>query len=161
MEERVGVAEIKRHPLRPEGFEEPLFLGRAAKKEIAEHLKESSAWLKRAGEARDVGSPAGKPCHVLKRPDGSAYLVSVEPEGAGCPRRRRGTRARKRRVGGVIERWREVGGWWGPDGGTHRLCFRVLLSAADAGSPGGAVVDLAFDRSGERAGSWSLLRVLD
>ncbi len=159
MEERVSVSEIRRHPLRPEGFEEPLFLGRAAKKEIAEHMRESAAWLKKASEARAGGPPAGEPCHVLKRPDGSAYLVRVEPKSAGYRRRRRGTRTRKRRVRSVIERWREVGGWWGPDGGTRRLCFRVLLG--DTGEAGGVVVDLAFDRSGPKAGSWSLLRVLD
>ncbi len=159
MEERVSVSEIRRHPLRPEGFEEPLFLGRAAKKEIAEHMRESAAWLKKASEARAGGPPAGEPCHVLKRPDGSAYLVNLEPGGIRCRRRRRGVRARKRRVRGVIERWREVGCWWEPGGGTHRLCFRVLL-----GGPGeaqGAVVDLAFDRSGPKAGSWALLLVLD
>lgn len=158
MEERVGVSEIKRHPLRPMGFEEPLFLGRAAKKEIAEHLRGSSAWLRKASEARAGGTTAGEPCHVLGRPDGSAYLVCVGTARSGC-RCRRGTRTRKRRVRGVIERWREVGGWWEHDGGTHRLFFRVLLDGP--GEAGGAVVDLSFDRSGPRAGSWSLVRVLD
>ncbi|WP_166398824.1 hypothetical protein [Rubrobacter marinus] len=158
MGERATTSEIRRHPLRPEGFEEPLFLGRAAKKEIAEHIRESASWLRKASEAR-VRGPAGEPCHVLERPDGSAYLVRVQPKGAGCRRRRWGVRARKRRVRGVIERWREVGGWWRPDGGTHRLCFRVLLGGA--GEAGEAAVDLAFDRSGPKAGSWSLVRVLD
>ena len=54
----------------------------------------------------------------------------------------------------VIERWREVRSWWEPGRGADRLCFRVELSD-------GAVVDLALDRSGERAGSWALVRVLD
>ena len=151
MEEQVSVSEIHRHPLRPVGFEEPLFLGRSAKKEIAEHLRGSSAWLKRASEAEEPS--AAKPCHVLRRPDGSAYLVLVEPARSGCRRRRRGTRTRKRRVRSVVERWREVRGWWEPEGGTYRLCFRVLLG----GSDGDAVVDLALDR---RLG-WSLTRVWD
>ncbi len=45
-----SVSEIHRHPLRPPGFAEPLFLGRAAKKEIAEHLA-CSGWLGKASEA--------------------------------------------------------------------------------------------------------------
>lgn len=143
----VSVSEIHRHPLRPPGFAEPLFLGRAAKKEIAEHLRESSAWL---GKASEAGEPAQEPCHVLGRPDGSAYLVRVGSARPGC--RRRGTRARKRRVARVIDRWREVRGWWRPGGGTDRLCFRVLLS-------GGAVVELALDRG--EAGGWSIVRVVD
>ena len=159
MGEHATVSEIHRHPLRPDGFEEPLFLGRAAKKEIAEHLRESSTWLKKAGKARAGEPSAGEPCHVLGRPDGSAYLVRVVgPARSGC-RCRRGSRTRKRRVRRVIERWREVGGWWEPGGGAHRLFFRVLLDGP--GEAGGAVVDLSFDRSGPRAGSWSLVRVLD
>ena len=156
-----SVAEIHYHPLRPHGYEEPLFFGRAAKKRIAEHLKTSSSWLRKAGEAHaeDLGR-TGEVCHVLQRPDGSAYLVR-----AG--RRRPGTRRRetsgyaKRRIARVIERWREVRGWWNRDG-IDRLCFRVVLDGGEAGGEaGGAVVDLALDRTGPRSGSWSLLRVLD
>lgn len=158
MGENASVSEIKRHPLRPEGFEEPLFLGRAAKKEIAEHIRESSAWLKKASEARAGEHRTLEPCHVLGRPDGSAFLVRVERARTGC-RRRRGNRTRKRRVRRVIERWREVRDWWRADGGADRLCFRVLLGAP--GEADGAVVDLALDRSGPRAGSWSVVRVLD
>lgn len=157
-----SVSEIHRHPLRPPGFAEPLFLGREEKKEIAEHLRGSSGWLEKASEPRawEPGG-AGEPCHVLGRTDGSAYLVRAGwgVAESGCRRRRPGFA--KRRVRGVIERWREVRGWWGPEGGTDRLCFRVLLDGPGGGSPGGAVVDLALDRSGERAGSWSLVRVLD
>lgn len=147
-----SVTEIHRHPLRPDGFPEPLFLGRAAKKEIAEHLRASSGWLRRAGEARS-GAPdaTGELCHVFARPDGSAHLVRAARP--GCPRRRsQGTPgcAKKSRVALVVERWREVRAWWEPDRATDRLCFRVQLA-------GGAVVDLALDR----AGSWSLVRVLD
>ncbi len=146
-----SVSEIHRQPLRPPSFAEPLFLGRADKKEIAEHLCESAGWLRRAGEVGG-GEPegTGEVCHVLAGSDGGAHLVrAVRP---GC---RRGRRPASRcRVARVVERWREVRGWWEPGWGADRLCFRVQLSD-------GAVVDLALDRSGERAGSWSLVRVLD
>ncbi len=141
-----SVSEIHHHPLRPSGFAEPLFLGRAAKKEIAEHLRESSGWLRNASEA---GQPPGEECHVFARPDGSAYLVRAGRSRPACRRR---SRASKRRVARVLERWREVRGWWEPGGGTDRLCFRVLLS-------GGAVAELALDRG--EAGGWFLTRVLD
>lgn len=147
-----SVSEIHRHPLRPPGFAEPLFLGRAAKKEVLEHLARSG-WL---GKASETGKPPEEPCHVFGRPDGSAYLVRAC---RGYPRRRTGFA--KRRVRRVIERWREVGLWWEPGGGTDRLCFRVLLDGPGGGSPGGAVADLALDRSEERAGVWSVTRILD
>ena len=144
-----SVSEIHRQPLRPPGFEEPLFLGRADKKEIAEHLRRSAGWLRRAGEVREGElQGTGEVCHVLARPDGSAHLVRgfAGRPGGRC-RRRRAIRSRVERV---VERWREVRGWWEPGRGADRLCFRVRLTD-------GAVVDLALDR----AGSWSLLRVLD
>ena len=147
-----NVAEIHRHPLRPIGFEEPLFLGPGAKKEIADHLARSS-WLRKAGEgvpgADELGG-TGEVCHVLARPDGGAHLVRAARP--GCPRgfARRRRRAKRSRVERVIERWREVRRWWEPGRETDRLCFRLRLS-------GGAVVDVALDRSG----SWSLLRIHD
>lgn len=144
-----SVSEIHAHPLRPPGFAEPLFLGRADKKEIAEHLRESAAWLRGAGEVGEGGlEGTGEVCHVLARPDGSAHLVRAKLGRPGCRRRRR--RARRSRVDRVIERWREVRRWWEPGRGADRLCFRVQLA-------GGSVLDLALDR----AGSWTLLRVLD
>ncbi len=147
------VSEIHRQPLRPPGYAEPLFLGRAAKKEIADYLRESSGWL---GKASDVERSAGKPCHVLRRPGGAAYLVR-----SGTSRPARRPNFAKRRVARVLERWREVERWWSP-GGADRLLFRVLLEGpGEAGEAGGVVVDLALDRSGPRAGSWSLVRVLD
>ena len=148
------VGEIHAHPLRPVGFQEPLFLGRAEKKRIAEHLRESSSWLRRAGEARaDRPQAAREPCHVLARPDGSAYLVRAgRPPAGGSGGSRR---TRKRRVARVVERWREVRDWWAPGERTDRLCFRVMLDGGEAG--GGAVVDLALDR----CGSWSLVRIHD
>ena len=144
------VSEIHGHPLRPMGFAEPLFLGRSDKKEIADHLARSR-WLEKAGEgvpgADELGG-IGEVCHVLARPDGSAHLVRGFAGRPGCRRGRR--RVSRRRVSGVIERWREVRRWWEPGRGTDRLCFRLQLSD-------GAVVDAALDRSG----SWSLLRVHD
>jgi hypothetical protein len=97
-----SVSEIHRHPLRPLGFVEPLFLGRADKKEIAEHLAASSGWLRRAGEVR-AGEieGTGEVCHVLARPDGSAYLVRARRPGCRWGRRRRAGFA-KRRVARVV-----------------------------------------------------------
>ncbi len=134
-----SVSEIHRHPLRPSGFQEPLFLGQEAKKEIAEHLRESSGWLGKASEAE---RPLGEPCHVLRRPGGTAYVVRPGPS-----RRARRTGFVKRRVARVLERWREVRGWWDP-GETgrcvDRLVFRLLLS-------GGAVAVVALERT---TGEW-------
>jgi len=146
-----SVSEIHGHPLRPPGFEEPLFLGSGDKKRIAEHLAASSGWLRRADEVGDGELEGSREvCHVLAGPDGGAQLVRAGQR--GCRRGRR--RATRHRVARVVERWREVRSWWEPGRGTDRLCFRVQL--ADS-----AVVDVALDRSGERAGSWSLVRVLD
>ena len=148
-----GVSEIHRQPSRPPGFEEPLFLGRSAKKEIAEHLRESSGWLQRADDVPAGGlRRAEEVCYVFSRPDGNAYLVRAgRDSGArGC----RSRRTKKRRVARVVERWWEVRSWWEPGREIDRLCFRVVLSD-------GAEVDLALDRSGERAGSWSLVCVID
>ena len=149
------VSEIHGHPLRPPGFAEPLFLGRADRKEIADHLARSG-WLGKAGEGvpgADAPEGTGEVCHVLARPDGSAHLVRAFAGRPGCRSKgfARGRRlVSRRRVSGVIERWREVRRWWEPERGTDRLCFRLQLSD-------GSVVDTALDRSG----SWSLLRVHD
>lgn len=145
------VSEIHRHPMRPTGFEEPLFLGRDDKRKILEHLRESSCWLGKASDVSATGR-SEESCHVFRRPDGSAHLVRA---GSSCPGRRRGTR--KSRVRRVIGRWREVSGWWEPEGGTDRLCFRVLIAGRDRAD--GAVVDLALDRNG--SGGWTLTRVWD
>ena len=52
------VSQIHAYPLRPEGFAEPLFHTAASRKQIVEHLAESS-WLWRASEApRPVASEA-------------------------------------------------------------------------------------------------------
>lgn len=151
-----SVAQIHGHPLRPSGFEEPLFLGSADKKAIAEHLASSSPWLGKAGDAAAVAllaGPESRPCHVYRGPGGEAWLAhthrgTVRPGVPGCRQPR--IRSKKRRVARVIDRWREVRGWWEPGGGTDRMVFRVLLF-------GGAAVDLAL----ERGYGWSLLRVID
>ncbi len=139
------VSEIHHHPLRPPGYAEPLFLGRTAKKEIAEHLRESSGWLGKASEAE---KSAGEPCHVLRRPGGAAYLIRPR----SSRRARRGTPGfAKRRVARVLERWREVRGWWEPEQCVDRLVFRLLLS-------GGAVVDVSLERT---TGEWLWVGTLD
>jgi hypothetical protein len=54
-------------------------------------------------------------------------------------------------VARVLERWREVRSWWEPERRVDRLVFRVVLV-------GGAVVDLALERS---SGRWLLVGVAD
>jgi len=140
------VSEIHRYPLRPPGFEEPLFATRESSRAVAEHLA-SAPWLSRGSElCRGSGQAAHsreEPAHVLRRADGRAYLVRR------CPNGRR--RTRKRQVARVLERWREVGPWWDTERGVDRLVFRVLLA-------GGAVVDLALERA---SGEWLLVGVAD
>jgi hypothetical protein len=71
-------------------------------------------------------------------------------------RRWRTPRFRKRGIRRVLERWREVCGWWEPAGGRDRLCFRVLAS-------GGVILDLAFERNTGEAGEprWLVIGVVD
>ena len=140
----MSVSEIHAYPLRPEGFEEPLFPTASSKRAVAEHLLEAP-WLARACELK---KGAGETARALEEPveievlGKEAYIVR-----AGC-----GGSLWKRRVIEVLDRWREVGGWW--EGGQHpdRLVFRVLLS-------GGVVVDLARDR--DDPGGWMLVGVVD
>lgn len=141
-----SVSEIHAYPLRPEGFEEPLFPTAASRREVAEHLLRAP-WLARACELCR-GADAGGAAHTLEEPvgleigRGRAYVV------------RRGERRGRgrRRVLEVLDRWRVVGGWW--EGGRHpdRLVIRVLLS-------GGAVVDLAREK--RNPGGWLLVGVVD
>ncbi len=142
--EGTSISEIHRYPLRPEGFEEPLFPTAASKRVVAEHLLET-AWLVRASDLRG-GS-------------GGATRALDEPVDVG--RGRNGTRVlrrrglgrcswRRRRVVEILDRWREVRGWWDGVRGEDRVVFRVLLS-------GDEVVDLARERSG----GWSLVGVVD
>ena len=140
------VSEIHRYPLRPPGFEEPLFPTREFRRAVAEHLA-SAPWLSRGSELRRGSGQAARrreePAHVLRRDDGRAYLVRSCGNGH-C-------RTRKRRVVQVLECWREVGSWWEPERRVDRLVFRVLLA-------GGAVVDLALERA---SGEWLVAGVVD
>jgi hypothetical protein len=145
------VSEIHRYTSRPPGFEEPLFPTRESKRAVAEHLA-NAPWLSRGSELPGGSGQAVRRCeepaHVFRRADGRMYLVRRCGNG-----RRRGRRRRtcKKRVVRVLERWREVGPWWGAAGSVDRLIFRVLLA-------GGAVVDLAFERA---SGEWLLVGMAD
>ena len=136
-----SVSEIHRYPLRPSGFEEPLFPTAASRRAVMEHLLEAP-WLRRAS---DLGRCAGGAAHALEEPvnlrvsEGRAEVVR---ESAG--------RNSRRRVLKVLERWREVKEWWDRDRCKDRFIFRVLLC-------GGVVVDLAREKSG----GWLLVGVVD
>jgi len=138
-----SVSEIHRYPLRPPGFEEPLFPTPGSRRAVAEHLL-GAPWLCRASELSGGG---GETVHVLgepvelRRSDDHVHLI----------RSRRGRRCswRRRRVTEILERWREVEAWWDDELRIDRLVFRVLLS-------GGGVVDLARDESG-----WFLSGIVD
>jgi hypothetical protein len=145
-----SVPEIHRYPVRPPGFEEPLFLTASHRKEIAEHLA-ASPWLSRAAGARP--GKVERSCHVFEREDGSVFLVRGEVVGElrWCA-----PRFRKRGIRRMLERWREVSGWREPTGGRDWLCFRVLAS-------GGVILDLAFERNTSEAGEprWLVIGVVD
>jgi hypothetical protein len=142
--QKVSVSGIHAYPLRPAGFEEPLFPTLSSKKIIAEHLLEAP-WLRRAS---GVEGRSGEAVRVLAEPvELRNYCGRVElirlGGGGRCSWRRR-------RVAEVLDRWREIGEWWDEDRRKDRLVFRVLLC-------GGAVVDLARERSG----GWFLVGILD
>ena len=142
--EGTSVAEIHRYSLRPEGYEEPLFPTPSSRKEIAEHLLEAP-WLYRAS---DLMGHTGEVAHIREE------AVKIEGDGSWTRVIRLGGGRRcgwkRRRVVEVLDRWREVEGWWNEEKGTDRLLFRVLLSGCE-------VVDLARDRSG----GWVLAGVVD
>ena len=144
-----SVTEIHCYPLRPPGFEEPLFPTPESRRAVISHLAASS-WLSKASEVPAEGHR--EPARLERRGDGRTYLVRLA--GQGCRTVRDRTQV-ARRVAEVLGRWREVRGWW-EEGGDDRVVYRLLLSD-------GAVVDLALDRgeAEERAGSWSLVGVLD
>jgi hypothetical protein len=138
-----SVAEIHGYPRRPPGFEEPLFPTVESKREVMAHFLEAP-WLSRASELpRGVGESAHATREPVRLRGVGARVELVRP--GRC--RRNPTR---RRVVGVLERWREVRAWWDEEAGTDRLVFRVLLA-------GGAVAELAL----ERQGGWFLLGVAD
>lgn len=138
-----SVAEIHGYPLRPEGFEEPLFPTPGSRRAVAEHLRRAS-WLFRASEFAGKGGQAARallePVELGRR----CGLVEAVWLYRGGTRR-----GRRRRVVEVLDRWREVGGWWDEDACVDRTVVRVLLSD-------GAIVDLARERDG-----WFLVGVAD
>lgn len=139
----VEVSEIHAYPLRPRGFEEPLFPTAESKGVIAEHLLKAP-WLTRASE---LEGRTGEAAHAfeetveLRKSCGRVDLIRPQAQG-WCFRRRR--------VIEVLARWREVRGWWDENRRVDRLVFRVLLS-------GGSVVEVARERSGQ----WLLVGVVD
>ena len=139
----ISVSEIHRYPLRPEGFEEPLFPTRESRRAVGDHLLRAP-WLSRASEIEGKG---GQAAHARWEP--------VEVEGSfagGCARvsRTSGRCRKKRRVVEVLLRWREVRAWWDEERAKDRSLVRVLLSD-------GAVVDLARENGGE----WFIVGVTD
>lgn len=133
-----SVSEIHRYPLRPEGFEEPLFPTRESRREVGDHLLRAP-WLSRAS---DIEGRGGQAAHARWEP------VDVEDSSGGV--RISLTSGRKKRlVVEVLGRWREVRAWWDEERAKDRRLVRVLLSD-------GAVVDLA--REGSR---WFLVGVTD
>lgn len=138
-----SVAEIHEYPVRPEGFEEPLFPTAESKRAVMDHFLQSG-WL---GRAAELSLGPGHAAHLREEPvkicrgraDGRVVLLS-----------RCGRRTRRRVVTEIVERWREVGEWW-EDGCGDRRLYRLLL--AD-----GAVLDVARDG---RSGAWTLVGVVD
>lgn len=140
----IAVSEIHAYPMRPEGFEEPLFPTAESNRKIVEHLL-NTPWLSRASE---LEGRTGEAAHALDKPvelDDSREQTELVRSNA--PRR---CSWKRRRVVEVLDRWREVGEWWDEDEHVDRLVFRVLLS-------GGIVVDLARERSG----GWFLVGMVD
>ena len=144
--EGVGVSEVHHYPLRPEGFEKPLFPTSGSRRAVAKHLLRAP-WLCRASEVERPGW-GGQAVHVREEPvevesrRGGVVLVA---RGPGGRRRCRG----ERRVMETFARWREVGRWWSEEEARDRVVVRVLLSD-------GAVVDLARED-----GAWSLVGTVD
>jgi hypothetical protein len=140
---KASVSEIHRYPLRPYGFEEPLFPTREARLEVLDHLLLSS-WLSRASELEGRG---GEVVHAGREPvDVKSRSGRVSISWASGRRRCR----RERRIVEVLGRWREVRAWWDEERATDRSLFRVLLSD-------GSVVDLARESGGE----WFLVGTMD
>ncbi len=140
-----SVSEIHSYPLRPDGFEEPLFPTRESRRTVLDHLLLSS-WLSRASEVGH-GFAGGQAARTLRE--------AVELENRHGRVRiswasGRGRCRKRRRIVEVQGSWREVGAWWDETRATDRSLVRVLLSD-------GAVVDLAR----ENGGGWFLVGVAD
>jgi hypothetical protein len=142
------VSEIHRYPLRPSGFEEPLFPTASSKQSVIEHLLEAP-WLSRASRLEGQGGGA---VHALEEPVGLRKSQEgwVEIVRLGRDRKRCHSSWSRRRVNKIIDRWRQVGEWWDEDHRVDRMVFRIILSD-------GAVVDLARERSS----GWFLVGVID
>ena len=135
-----SVSEIHRYPLRPEGFEEPLFPTRESRRRVLDHLL-LAPWLSLASE---MEGGCGQAAHARREP------VELENRHGGV-RVVRTSRCRKRRhVVEVLGRWREVRAWWDEERAKDRSLVRVILSD-------GSVVDLAQENEGE----WFLVGVTD
>lgn len=136
------VTEIHSYPLRPPGFEEPLFPTDASKRAVAEHLL-ASPWLSRASE---LAASTGTAAHAVEEPvelcrrSGQVIVVRTRPRRCSW---------RKRRIVEIVARWRDVRRWWSDDP-VDRFLFRVSIG-------NGELVDLALDR----ARGWLLVGVLD
>lgn len=145
------VAEIHAYPVKPEGFEEPLFPTAGSRRSVAEHLLRAP-WLGRASEITIPGG--GRTVHARRDP------VEIEEVGGRVwisrPQTRTGGRGfRRRRVVELLDRWREVGWWWDEAARLDRLVLRLLLSD-------GSVVDLARESpGGEGTGGWFLVGIED
>jgi hypothetical protein len=136
-----SVSEIHSYPLRPEGFEEPLFSTRESRLSVLDHLL-LAPWLSRASEIEERGGQAAharwEPVELENR-HGRVRIVWAS--GRCCKRRH---------VVEVLGRWREVRAWWDERRAKNRSLARVLLSD-------GSVVDLARENDGE----WFLVGVTD
>jgi hypothetical protein len=136
-----SVSEIHSYPLRPEGFEEPLFSTRESRLAVLDHLL-LAPWLSRASEIEERG---GQAAHARWEP------VELENRHGRVQMVWASGRCRKRRhVVEVLGRWREVRAWWDERLAKNRSLARVLLSD-------GSVVDLARENDGE----WFLVGVTD
>jgi hypothetical protein len=139
-----NVSEIHAYPLRPPNFEEPLFPTADSKRAIMEHLLKAP-WLTRASQ---LEGRIGEAVHAPEEPvklrgcNNRVELVRTR-SGKRC-------RWRRRMVVRILGRWRVSCNWWDEERYTDRFVFRVLLS-------GGAVVDLARERSGE----WLIVGIVD
>ncbi len=174
------VTEIHEYPLRPGGYEEPLFGDVNKEREVMEHFLQSS-WLGRASEYAvqttgyfsGSGRALAEPLEVRLFKERGRTVMRLLPcgdhgEEAGSLVRRRVRRCsvRSGAIRQVVESWREVRGWWEEGGGRDFVVYRVELSC-------GAVVDLAHDRSGRNegaedtdsyepgAGRWLLVGMMD
>jgi hypothetical protein len=135
-----SVSEIHCYPLRPGGFEEPLFPTRESRRRVLDHLLRAP-WLSLASE---MEGGCGQAAHARREP--------VELENRhGRVRVARASRCRKKRhIVEVLGRWREVRAWWDETRAKDRSLVRVLLSD-------GSIVDLARENEGE----WFLVGVTD